>query len=337
MAIRILEFSMRRKCNVMISQTARFVRRLVSVLIVASIVGCASQPAQKPQGPTNTTGKSHSHADQNNFCIMKGGKALAIPSGHYTPVAGMPHHVEWTCSTKANNCVLVNREGQAIRQRAANGRITAFHEQKGLSYVAGDAAAAYMGKIRRFDRYILFLLPCLFLLLDDLEAPQPALFQWMLHTLEKMELDTPFGRVISRRKGATLDVRLRSSIGLVLSQTDQFGTPYNAGVPLEFRKEMPDQWHLTAETTRKADSVRIGAVMVVSGPHERFDLDVIEEGGWFGARVRGAFGRMEGWLQLRPETARNGPVARGPGRDRSPALPGRGQPRRGPGAPAGHG
>ena len=134
---------------------------------------------------------------------MKGGKALAIPSGHYTPVAGMPHHVEWTCSTKANNCVLVNREGEAIRQRAANGRITAFHEQKGLSYVAGDAAAAYMGKIRRFDRYILFLLPCLFLLLDDLEAPQPALFQWMLHTLEKMELDTPFGRVISRRKGYT--------------------------------------------------------------------------------------------------------------------------------------
>ncbi len=52
-----------------------------------------------------------------------------------------------------------------------------------------------------------------------------------------------------------------------------------------------------------ADSVRIGAVMVVSGPDERFDLDVIEEGGWFSARVRGAFGRVEGWLQLRPETA----------------------------------
>ena len=55
---------MRRKCNVMISQTAQFVRRLVSVLILASIVGCASQPAQEPQGPINTTSKSHNHADR---------------------------------------------------------------------------------------------------------------------------------------------------------------------------------------------------------------------------------------------------------------------------------
>jgi cell wall-associated NlpC family hydrolase len=61
MAMRKLENSMRRKCNVMISQTAQFVRRLVSVLIVASIVGCASQPVQ---GPIRSTGKSHSTAGQ---------------------------------------------------------------------------------------------------------------------------------------------------------------------------------------------------------------------------------------------------------------------------------
>ena len=54
----MLEFSMRRKCKVMISQTAQFVRRLVSVLIVASLVGCASQ------APVKSTGKSYSNADQ---------------------------------------------------------------------------------------------------------------------------------------------------------------------------------------------------------------------------------------------------------------------------------
>jgi len=60
----MLEFSVGRKCNVMISQTARFVCRLVSVLIIASIVGCASQPAQKPQAPIKSTSKSTSNADQ---------------------------------------------------------------------------------------------------------------------------------------------------------------------------------------------------------------------------------------------------------------------------------
>lgn len=45
----------------MISQTAKIVRRLVRVLIVASIVGCASQPVQ---GPIKSTGKSYTTADQ---------------------------------------------------------------------------------------------------------------------------------------------------------------------------------------------------------------------------------------------------------------------------------
>ncbi|HIE27466.1 TPA: DUF4962 domain-containing protein, partial [Candidatus Poribacteria bacterium] len=89
---------------------------------------------------------SHSHADQNSFCIMKGGRALAIPSGYYGPSYGMPHHAEWTRSTKANNCVLVDGEGQVIRSARANGRITAFENRRGLSYVSGDAAVAYMGK-----------------------------------------------------------------------------------------------------------------------------------------------------------------------------------------------
>ena len=57
----MLEFSMLRTCKVMISQTAQFVRRLVSVLIVASLVGCASQA---PQAPVKSTSKSYSNADQ---------------------------------------------------------------------------------------------------------------------------------------------------------------------------------------------------------------------------------------------------------------------------------
>lgn len=245
---------------------------------------------------------SHSHADQNNFCIMKGGKALAIPSGYYGPLVGMPHHSEWTCATKANNCVLVNGAGQTTRDRRAKGGITAFKDTRGLSYVAGNAAAAYMGKMRRCDRHILFVRPCLFLLLDDIEAPEPAIFQWMLHALEKMEVDIPSGHAISRRKGATLQVWLRSTAGRILSQTDRFDTAYNAGVPDEFHREMPDHWHLTAETTQKAGAVRIGAVMVVAGPHEHFDLDVMEKDGWFGATLNGTFGKIEGFLQLRPGT-----------------------------------
>jgi murein DD-endopeptidase len=57
----MLEFSMRRAVNVMISQTAQIVRRLVSVAIIASLVGCASQA---PHGPLKSTSNSNSNADQ---------------------------------------------------------------------------------------------------------------------------------------------------------------------------------------------------------------------------------------------------------------------------------
>ncbi len=87
---------------------------------------------------------SHSHADQNAFAIMKGGTALAIPSGYYGPSYGKPHHAQWTRSTKANNCVLVNGQGQKIRV-ADGGAIVGFKDAAGCSYVAGDATLAFAG------------------------------------------------------------------------------------------------------------------------------------------------------------------------------------------------
>jgi hypothetical protein len=243
---------------------------------------------------------SHSHADQNSFAIMKGGKALAIPSGYYGPSYGMPHHANWTRSTKANNCVLVNGEGQTIRKAQANGRILAFKDEKGYTHVAGDATPAYMGKLNRFERHLLFLRPALFLLLDNLAAPAASRYQWMLHALEEMKLDG--SRITSSRAGARLEVFLRSPQGLSLSQTDKFDTPFNEGVPEEYRREVPNHWHVTAETQAAPDA-RIGAVMAVSGPGETVRIDVLDHPGWFGARVTGTFGETSGWVQLEPGSA----------------------------------
>ena len=60
---------------------------------------------------------------------------------------------------------------------------------------------------------------------------------------------------------------------------------------------------MTAETVEKAGAARIGAVMAVSGPQERFDVELLEQEGWFGARASGTFGTVEGWVQLRPGVA----------------------------------
>lgn len=239
---------------------------------------------------------SHSHADQNAFAIMKGGAALAIPSGYYGPSYGKPHHAEWTRSTKANNCVLVDGQGQKIRSAKANGVIVDFKDAAGYSYVAGDATPAYAGRLDKCIRHILFLRPGLFLLLDEMEAPAASRYQWMLHAFEKMRIDGD--KVTSHRRGATLDVNLACPGGLKITQTDQFDTPYNHGIPEAYHRDRPNHWHVTAETVKSSRTARIAAVMSVYGPNERFIVDLRDANGWLGVTATGDFGKVEGWIRL---------------------------------------
>lgn len=268
---------------------------------------------------------SHSHADQNAFAIMKGGAALAIPSGYYGPSYGKPHHAEWTRSTKANNCVLVDGAGQKVRT-SLGGSIVDFQDKPGYTYVAGDAAPAYDGKLTRWVRGILFLRSGLFLLLDEIEAPTPSRYQWMLHAFEKMEIDG--ARVTSRRRGAVLDVHLACSRGLTLSQTDRFDTPYNQGIPEAYHEQKANHWHVTAETEQKTDTLRIAAVMAVYHEKELFDVKLQRLNGWIGATVMDEYGQVEGWIQydnsgiLPPDLAGKGidPRTKLWGRDRNGEL-----------------
>ncbi|MFO7902165.1 MAG: DUF4962 domain-containing protein [Pirellulaceae bacterium] len=238
---------------------------------------------------------SHSHADQNAFAIMKGGHALAIPSGYYGPSYGKPHHAQWTRSTKANNCILVNGEGQKIRSAAAEGAIVDFEDRPGYCYVAGDATPAYTGKLREWVRHILFLRPGLFLLLDEIEAPRPSQFQWMLHAFEKMNLANT--RITSQRQDATLDVHLACPQELVLSQSSQFDTPYNQGIPPAYHEQVADHWHVTAETVNKTRRLSIAAVMAVYDEKHPLEVKLQEEDGWFGATASGDFGQVNGWIR----------------------------------------
>ena len=242
---------------------------------------------------------SHSHADQNSFAILKGGRALAIPSGHYGPAYGMPHHADWTRQTRANNSILVNGAGQTDRSAEAKGKVAAFRHQKALTYLCGDATAAYGGRLSRFLRRVLFLRPGVLVVLDELAAPAPAAFSWLLHAFEKMRVSEAEREVVSTRQGASLTVRLASENGLVFEQTDQFDPPYNQGNPPEYQEDRPNHWHFTARTRTGAAETRIAAVMVVRGPEEKFETQWRDQAGWAGLVLRSAEGEGEVWAQVK--------------------------------------
>ncbi len=179
---------------------------------------------------------SHGHADQNTFAIEGYGEALAIASGYY-PWYGSPHHEQWTRETRAKNGVTLDGgQGQVKRSIRARGQIEAFATGGGYDYASGDATAAYGGRLLRAVRRIVHVRPGVFVLYDDLAAPQPVTWQWWLHALSRMEIGT--GEVRAREGRAAMVARFLEPVDPAFTQTDRFTVPPEDG--------RPNQWHLTA-------------------------------------------------------------------------------------------
>lgn len=206
---------------------------------------------------------SHSHGDQNTFVVMKGGQGLAIPGGYYFPTYGGPHHANYTRQTAAHNGLLVNGQGQVLRQGRANGHLAAFESQPHLAYVCGDATAAYGGRLSGFRRHVLLVRPSIVVVVDDVSAPEAAELQWLLHAKDKFELDEPGQTIVSRRGGAAMKVHLAARGGFGFRQTSDWPVAPNAGFPTSTRREPDPQWHFTATTRERAAERRIAAVMFV--------------------------------------------------------------------------
>ena len=153
-----------------------------------------------PYGPI-----SHAHADQNAFTLEAYGEALAIASGYY-PWYGSDHHSKWQWESKSSNTITYDGGiGQKKRDPKSKGRIVAFEPGEFADYVQADASAAYQGQLKKFVRHVVHIRPGLFILFDELDAPEPVLYEWRLHALSEMQL-RPNEQIVTVRQGeARLD------------------------------------------------------------------------------------------------------------------------------------
>lgn len=207
---------------------------------------------------------SHSYADQNAFALHAFGEPLAIASGYY-PYYASPHHKAWTWETRAANCITVDGQGQKIRDWNSRGQITRFVTNDYAHYALGDATPAYEGRLSRFHRHVVFLRPsggdpeeALVVLFDDLQAAKPSTFQWLLHALEKMDVDAAGQQATLHRGNARLKAVFLAPAGLHFEQTDQFTVPPEREKPDQF----PNQWHLTASVEPPVSACRFLTVLM---------------------------------------------------------------------------
>ncbi len=186
---------------------------------------------------------SHGHADQNAFVIEAFGRGLPLATGFY-PWYSSPHHHEWTRATKAVNSVLVNGEGQRRRKWEAKGRITGFETGEHFDYVEGEASGAYGGALKGFRRRILHINPGVFVMLDELTSEEASTFQWLLHAVNKVDVDGVSSSLV-RNGDAAMTVRHLAPVPLVFSQTDRYQP--EPEVSPKRKPNYPNTWHVTVE------------------------------------------------------------------------------------------
>ncbi|WP_417721855.1 DUF4962 domain-containing protein [Salipiger sp.] len=136
---------------------------------------------------------SHSHGDQNAFCLAAFGEDLAIQSGHYVAFNSSMHQV-WRRQTVSKNAILIDGKGQyagkdKARAMQSTGRILEAEERDDHIYIAGDATAAYRTltpEVTSVLREVYFVNREYFVIVDAVDAETPVSIDWRLHA------NTPF-------------------------------------------------------------------------------------------------------------------------------------------------
>ncbi len=151
---------------------------------------------------------SHSHGDQNAFCMSAFGEDMAIQSGHYVAFNSSMHR-NWRRQTRSKNAILINGKGQYAEKdkskaMASTGRILAAEQREDHIFIHGDATPAYQSlspEVTRAEREIYFVRNSYFVIIDKVDAEKPVTIDWLLHANNPSELGKTSFRNTGKRAG----------------------------------------------------------------------------------------------------------------------------------------
>ncbi|MCF2871172.1 DUF4962 domain-containing protein [Octadecabacter sp. G9-8] len=151
---------------------------------------------------------SHSHGDQNAFCMSAYGEDLAIQSGHYVAFNSSMHR-NWRRQTRSKNAILINGKGQYAEKdkskaMTATGKIIAAEQHGDHIFIHGDATPAYQSlspEVTRAERKIYFVRNNYFVIVDEVDAQTPVTIDWLLHANQPFDLGKTSFRNTGERAG----------------------------------------------------------------------------------------------------------------------------------------
>ena len=212
---------------------------------------------------------SHSHGDQNAFCLAAYGEDLAIQSGWYVAFNSTMHQ-NWRKQTISKNAIMINGKGQyAGRNKAmqmqSTGKLLAAETYDDHIYIKGDATAAYAiesPEVISVTREVYFFNNSFFVFVDSIDASEPVEIDWRLHANNPFQIGKSSFRNAGEKAGFYGEVLWSESGPANISQDTNF-----AAVDMSEIEGLPISTCLTA-TFQKAERHRIVTLLVPYPKHE---------------------------------------------------------------------
>ncbi|QIE43330.1 DUF4962 domain-containing protein (plasmid) [Rhodobacteraceae bacterium SC52] len=151
---------------------------------------------------------SHSHGDQNAFCLAGFGEDLAINSGHYVAFNSTMHQ-KWRRQTLSKNAILIDGKGQyagrdKVQAMRSTGRIETAEDRGDHIFIQGDATEAYKTlspEVTLVQRDVCFVQGSYFVIVDSIDADTPVGIDWRLHANAPLTLGDSTFRYSGERAG----------------------------------------------------------------------------------------------------------------------------------------
>ena len=172
---------------------------------------------------------SHSHGDQNAFCLAGYGEDLAIQSGHYVAFNSTMHQ-NWRRQTRSKNAILIDGKGQyAAKDKAlamrSSGELIIAEQREDHIFIQGDATAAYQSlspEVTKVLRDVYFVNDGYFVIVDAVDAETPVSVDWLLHANAEMDLGSTSFRYTGEKAGFYGQVLWSEAGAAELSQVTDF-------------------------------------------------------------------------------------------------------------------
>lgn len=178
--------------------------------------------------------------------MIRNNHTLISPSGYFGRCWGTKHHRNWTKTTKAHNCILVDGIGQEADSHRATGRFVRWeHDGACFFRLTVDLAAAYP-MLQHYERTF-ELTERELIIHDEIQSKRECRISWLLHMLSRPTVQED-GSLFLMHQGECAVIIPDHSFSGKATVDECFETDVNDGVADEVQVTMPEQYHVAFQT-----------------------------------------------------------------------------------------